>query len=341
VKKYILILVVFLLMLFSCRESLVFPGAGEPETEHPFADDERTRQSAGLLVSPLRMDFDDFPRALPVPERSAEFAAIYNDTATGDYIEVYTQPDMSDTLDGYVTDNYDFYLQVLFPELQPYVDSLKNIQKYRAVNALTLFIYESYQRFFGDSFYRWGGDITDRDQPQTAGSHRTSTKRYGMDCSGFGASPFEVAVLLGVLDSTSEESAFSSFGFQHICENDPGISDGGGRGGSTNNYRMEVSDMYKVGSLITSIAAGNSPTDTQMSLMQAGDVVLRSGHMGILVEINDELYFLESGGSTVSEEGLYTPYRAKEALTDFATSRTVEIKRCLPVKETSSGVVRY
>lgn len=308
---------------------------------HSEGSEEKAPEQTMLLETPLRIAFDDFPRALPVPEATPELAAVYNDTVTGDYIPAYTQPDLIDTLEGYVTDNFTFYTEVLLPKLSPYADSLRSLEKYQAVNALILFIYESYQEFFGLGFYRWGGDITDRDQPQTATSNSTSIFRYGMDCSGFGASPFEVAVLLGLLDSTQEESAFSSFGFKYICENDPAISDGGGREGSTNNYRMEVSDMYKVGELITSIPSGGTPTDAQMTLMQAGDVVLRSGHMGILTEISGELYFLESGGSTVNEEGLYLPYRAKEALTDFASRRTVSIKRCLPDKETMSGIVRY
>ncbi len=59
------------------------------------------------------------------------------------------------------------------------------------------------------------------------------------------------------------------------------------------------------------------------------------------VEINGDLYFLESGGSTVNEDGLYTPYRAKEALTDFAGGRTTTILRCLPDKVETSGIVHY
>lgn len=319
---------------------MYIPG-GQEEAAYSEGSGETVPEQTSLLEPPLRIAFDDFPRALPVPEATPELAAVYNDTVTGDYIPVYTQADLNDTLEGYVTDNFTFYTEVLLPRLSPCVDSLRTLEKYQALNALTLFIYESYQEFFGLGFYRWGGDITDRDQPQTATSNSTSTLRYGMDCSGFGAAPFEVAVLLGLLDSTKDESAFSSFGFKYICENDPTISDGGGREGSSNNYRMEVSDMYKVGELITEITSGTTPTDAQMALMQAGDVVLRSGHMGILVEISGELYFLESGGSTVNEDGLYLPYRAKEALTDFASWRSVSIKRCLPDKETISGIVRY
>ncbi|MDZ7820781.1 MAG: hypothetical protein U5N26_02605 [Candidatus Marinimicrobia bacterium] len=247
---------------------------------------------------------------------------------------------MADTLDGYVTDNRSFFTEVLRPAVEPYLDSLRSLQKYRAVNALTLFIHESFQEFYGLSYYRWGGDITDRDQPQPPG-HTRSTRRYGMDCSGFAASPYETAVLLGILDSTEYESAFSCFGFKYICQTDPEISDGGGRNGSTNHFRLEVSDMEKVGETVTTIQAGTTPTDAQMKMMQAGDLVIKRGHAGILVEINEALYFLESGGGTLSEGGLYIPYRAKEALADFAASRPTSIRRCLPEKESTSGIRHY
>ncbi|MEA2077338.1 MAG: hypothetical protein U9O95_04900 [Candidatus Marinimicrobia bacterium] len=338
--RKIFFLSLILILLFSCYESIIAPVV-EEETV-PTSPNEPIREEITLLTPPKRIDFNSFRRAILIPAVTPTLQTVFYDGAIGDFIAEYTQPDMTDTLDGYVTDNLAFYEQVLFPSIEPYLDSLRSLQKFQAVNALTLFIYESYMDFFSDNyqhgFYRWGGDITDRDQPQTASSNSTSIERYGMDCSGFGASPFEAAVLLGILDSTMTEAAFSWFGFRHICKTDPNISDGGGRGGTTNNYRMEVSDMAKVGELIATISAGSTPSDTQMGWMQAGDVVIKSGHMGILIEINEELYFLEAGGSTVNEEGLYTPYLAKDAIEDFASSRTTTIRRCLPDKETSSGI---
>lgn len=336
--RKVLSIFLFFVFLTSCGDYLLGPEENVGTITDP--DQETVQKKISLLTAPKRIAFDTFPRAIPIPEVTPALEVVFNDTATGDYIAEYTQSDMIDTLDGFVTDNSAFYTQVLAPAIAPYLDSLKSLQKYQALNVLTLFVYESYQDFIGLSFYRWGGDITDRDQPQTLG-HTRSDKRYGMDCSGFGASPFEAAVLLGILDSTDTESAFSWFGFRHICRTDPNISDGGGRSGSTNNFRLEVSDMTKVGELITTISAGARPTDAQMDLMQAGDVVIKSGHMGILVEINEELYFLEAGGSTVNEEGLYTPYLAIDALEDFAGSRITTIRRCLPDKETNTGIVRY
>ena len=335
-----LILLLSAVLLFSCNNMMVVPESeneNDPGIDPVIQGEIRTN----LLTPPKRIGFDDFPRAIPIPYHSVERDSLFNYDVKGDFVEGYTQEDMSDTLNGYKTDNQSFFDEVLEPTIAPYLDSLKGLQKYQAVNALTLFIYESYIDFFGNSFYRWGGDITDRDQPQTASSHSTSIKRFGMDCSGFGASAYEAAVQLGILDSTDAESAFSWMGFKYICDHNSTVSDGGGRSGTTNNFRLEVSDFSKVGELITTINSGSTPTDAQMALMQAGDAVVKSGHMGILVEINEELYFLESGGSTVNEEGLYTPYRAKEALADFASYRTTTILRCLPEKETSTGIVRY
>ena len=337
--RKILRILLFVIFLASCGESLLAPEENAGTITDP--GQESVQVEINLISSPKRMAFDDFARAIPIPAVTPQLQSVFYDGAEGDSIAEYTQTDMVDTLSGYVTDNSSFYAEVMYPTLEPYIDSLRSLQKYQAVNVLTLFIYESYMDFFGNSFYRWGGDITDRDQPQNSWSHSTSIERYGMDCSGFGASPFEAAVLLGILDSTDTESAFSWFGFRHICRTDEAVSDGGGRNGSTNNFRLEVSDMAKVGELITTISSGTRPTDTQMDLMQAGDVVIKSGHMGILVEVNEELYFLESGGSTVNEEGLYTPYLAQDALEDFAGYRTTTIRRCLPDKETSTGIVRY
>jgi len=327
-----------LILLSSCGESLLVPEENTEMITDP--GQEIVQEEISLITPPKRIAFNAFIHAIPIPAVTSLLAMTFNDTVTGDYIAEYTQPDMMDTLDGFATDNKAFYTQVLAPAIAPYLDSLKDLQKYQTVNVLTLFIYESYQDFIGLSFYRWGGDITDRDQPQTLG-HTRSDKRYGMDCSGFSASPYEAAVLLGILDSTDTEAAFSWFGFRHICRTDANISDGGGRSGSTNNYRLEVSDMVKVGKLITTISSGTRPTNAQMDMMQAGDVVIKNGHMGILVEINEELYFLESGGSTINEEGLYTPYLAQDALEDFAASRTTTIRRCLPEKEISTGIVCY
>src|SRR6056297_2417183 len=262
-KQFLLILIIILLA--GCGDmDIITLIAPEPEE----SADEDNIPFHVQINPPLRRDFDDFDRAIPIPPVTAELALIYNRDAEGDYIREYTQPDMADTLDGYVSDNYDFFETVLMPEILPKLDSLKGCEKYQAVNALTLFLHESFQEFFGLSYYRWGGDITDRDQPQVSG-HTRSTKKYGMDCSGFAASPYEAAVCLGILDSTQAESYFSWFGFRYLCENDARYSDSGGRNGSSNNHRLEVFEFAIGGRLIATINAGTEPTSYQLSQMQA------------------------------------------------------------------------
>lgn len=335
-RKFHIILATIIFM-WACSES---PLSVDILSSDPQPETGNYEQANAVVEPPLRMGFDEFTRQIPIPAASDSLRRIFNADTAGTYIPRYTQDDMDFYLDGYITSNFDFYERVLKPILMENRESLLSMEKYKAINYLTLFMHESYQTFFGLSYYRWGGDITDRDQPQVEG-HTRSSKRYGLDCSGFAASAYETAVMLGILDSTQTEGRFSWNGFKYLCEHDAEYSDGGGRSGTTNNYRLEVFEMADIGTEIASIPAGQSPTDIQLAAMQAGDLVIKSGHTGILVEINEELYFLESGGSTLNENGLYSAYRAKEAIADFAASRTTTIYRCLPNKETHTGIVQY
>ncbi len=224
--KKLIILIITLMILFSCQQMIMAPETDTADLRDDVFSSEG--DEVPLYVLPKRISFDEFHRAIPIPETTEVLQGTFNEAAVGTFIAKYTQPDLLDTLDGYVTDNQAFFDQVLEPAIAPYLDSLKSLQKYQALNALALFIYESYQDFIGDSFYRWGGDITDRDQPQPLG-HTRSNRRYGMDCSGFGASPYEVAVQLEILDSTDVEAAFSWMGFKYICDHNESVSDGGGR----------------------------------------------------------------------------------------------------------------
>ena len=109
-KKLILISL-FIVLMFSCNDSLLLPSNDNDsipediilfETEH-----------ISLFTPPKRISFDDFTRAIPIPEVTSALEAVYNDTATGDFIAEYTQTDMLDTLDGYKTDNQAFFDNVL------------------------------------------------------------------------------------------------------------------------------------------------------------------------------------------------------------------------------------
>jgi len=80
--------------------------------------------------------------------------------------------------------------------------------------------------------------------------------------------------------------------------------------------------------VIFNVKQGEKPTKEQMSLLQPGDIVGRSGHFGIIVFINNKPYYLESGGWVVPEKG-GLPYLAEESLKLFAETGDIEIRRAL------------
>jgi len=63
--------------------------------------------------------------------------------------------------------------------------------------------------------------------------------------------------------------------------------------------------------------------------LQPGDVAGRAGHVGIIVRINGEACYLESGGSVLPRNG-NIPHRAGHALEIFAERGDVTVRRCLP-----------
>lgn len=129
---------------------------------------------------------------------------------------------------GFKTQNREFLTEVITPALSPYLEELSTLSQHEIINELALFTFNIYQAYFGQSFYRWGGDLFDLDDPQTRG--RTSRKRYGLDCSGFVAAPYEMAVHFELIPDT--RALFSWQGFKHFCEKtgfeDRGGLDGGG-----------------------------------------------------------------------------------------------------------------
>lgn len=226
---------------------------------------------------------------------------------------------------GYVTSNKYFFEEAVDPIVRQNLDELKKMHPVEAVNQLTILSHEVYQNYFGPGFYRWGGDIFDIDDPQDKGSRYD--KKYGLDCSGFVSMPYELAVYYGILDSASTYAAFASSGFKWLCENTD-ITDGGGRNKTPNNYRVDTYDIFRLGKLVMTIEEGEVPTDEQMAMLQPGDLVGRKGHVGIIVEIEDELYYLESGGRILPNNG-YKPFNAKKALELWASRRPVYVRRCL------------
>lgn len=229
-------------------------------------------------------------------------------------------------LSGYVTDNRLFLDSVLMPLLQPHVQELAGQHPASMINHLTLFVHEMYHTWFGPGFYRWGGDLLDLDDPQESGSGHT--KRFGLDCSGFAASPYELAVLMGLMVPSDSSTVFSSAGFA-ASAGVLGVSDMGGRNGTSNRFRVDTHDFLRLGRVVVTVARGTAPSDVEVAGLQPGDVVGRTGHVGIIVRINGEAYYLESGGPVVPKNG-DIPYRAGSALEIFAKGGDVTVRRSLP-----------
>ncbi|NUN08272.1 MAG: hypothetical protein HUU54_03770 [Ignavibacteriaceae bacterium] len=269
-------------------------------------------------------------RLAPIPKPDKHTAAEFNAKSKAPR----TTLQKNDTLNfsGFVTKNKHFLEKIIVPALTPYIDSLKAMQPADAISEITLYTHELYRTYFGRSFYRWGGDIFDLDDPQDKGvRHKYS---FGLDCSGFTAMPYELAVYFGILNPEKEEALFSSAGFANYCRAN-NHKDSGGRNGTSNNYRLDTSDLIHLGREIITIPKGGKPDSAQMAKLQPGDIVGRNGHFGILVKIKGTLYYLESGGWVMPVSKGY-PYRADKALKIFAKNGPLMVRRCLPDLEKGS-----
>lgn len=270
----------------------------------------------------VTVSYDDIEKLFVASSLSMDQKSEFNLDAEG---EEKTIEKEGREYSGYVTSNKHFFETAVDPIIRKNLEELKKQHPVEAVNHLALLSHEVYQNYFGPGFYRWGGDIFDRDDPQDRGIR--FDKKYGLDCSGFVNMPYELAVHYGILDSASKYSVFASSGFKYICEISD-ITDGGGRDKSSNNYRVDTYDIFRLGWLVLTIEKGETPTDEQMAMLQPGDIVGRTGHVGILVEIEGELYYLESGGRILPNNG-YKPFNAKKALELWANNRPVYVRRCL------------
>ena len=270
------------------------------------------------------ISYNEFEPFIEAPAPNENDKQIFNLDVEG--VSKKVLADNGDTLSGFATNNKKFFISVVDPVLKNYVEELKKQSPAEAINNLAIFSHQVYQNYFGKGFYRWGGDIFDLDHPQKRGSRYD--KLYGLDCSGFINMPYELAVHYGILDSLDESSAFSSKGFKEFSLN-TGLEDGGGRNKTSNNFRIDTYDIFRLGRLVTTIEAGTFPTDEQMKMLQPGDLVGRAGHVGMIVKINSKLYYLESGGRVLPNNG-YKPADAKNALAIFAERRPVYIRRSLP-----------
>ncbi len=266
---------------------------------------------------------------IPIPEVTREKREKFNIHVKAEKKTIIKEDGTK--VSGYVTDNTAFLEEVITPVIEPYLDDLSRTHPAETINTLALLVYELYRMHFGvdtynGGFFRWGGDILDLDDPQEEGIR--CKYRYGLDCSGYASAPYELAVYYRLFQPGDDEALFSSRGFELYCRKH-NIQDKGGRGGTSNRYRVDSSEMAQLGREIVYIEQGTTPSEEDISKMQAGDLAGRSGHFGLIVEIKGELYYLESGGWVVPPRG-GQPIPVKEALTIFAEGGPVIIRRCLP-----------
>jgi len=265
-------------------------------------------------------DKADFGTRIPYQKAHSDLTAQFNRYMKGDSVYLV----INDTsVTAYKTDNQRFLKKVIAPALEPYLDELSGLSPSEIINELALFTFNMYQAYFGNSFYRWGGDLFDLDDPQFRGN--TSHKRYGLDCSGFVMAPFDLAVYFDLLEDSA--AIFSSQGFRYFCEK-TGFQDSGGFGGSPNNFRIDTREMIFLGDEVFHIEKGESLSLENLKKLQPGDVVCRKGHAGMIVFIKEHPYYIESGGRIVPSAGGY-PVKAEVALPLFAKNRPVSIRRGL------------
>jgi len=283
-----------------------------------------------LLISacasrpPVIISYDDFPRAIPIPEPTSDQRAVFDFERTGDWVTI-TKPD-GRTYSGYHTENRAFLAEVITPAVEPHIDDLRRMHPVDQINVLTLFGHEVFRVYFGSDAYAWGGDLHDLDDPQESGPNYQH--RFGLDCSGFASLPYELAVHFGLMDPQDSAAVFSSRGWENYATAN-NLSDRGGRDGTPNNWRVDTADMARLGRVVFTVPKDGAPTRSDLRKLQAGDVVLMPGHAGLVVEIKGHFYFLEHGGWVVPPNG-GLPHRIDEALVIFARQGPLEIRRSLP-----------
>lgn len=270
------------------------------------------------------LEYGSFERTIAIPPPTENQQQRFNAGVLGNKDSVIK----NDTLiiRGTRTANREFLAEVITPIVEPHLPSLRIQQPAEIINTLALFGHELFRTYFGKDFYRWGGDINDLDDPQERGVR--IAYRYGLDCSGYASLPYELALHFGLIDSTADGALFSSPGFARYCRLQ-GFKDRGGRNGTSNKYRLDTDDLHRIGREIFSIPRNGSPSADQMQLTQPGDIVIRNGHVGILVMIDKEMYYLESGGWVVPRAGGF-PCHAQESIAIFAKNGPLSVRRALP-----------
>jgi hypothetical protein len=280
--------------------------------------------SACASKPPLMMGYDDFPRAIPIPEPTAEQRARFDPTRQGDVITISKEG--GKTFSGHHTENSAFLEEVITPALEPHLDELADLDPVERINALALFGHEIFRVYFGPDAFAWGGHLHDLDDPQESGPNFQN--RFGLDCSGFASLPYELAVHFNLMAADDPAAIFCSQGWERFATEN-GLIDKGGRDGTTNNWRVDTADFARLGRVIFTVPKDGTAAPENLKKLQAGDVVLMPGHAGLVVEIKGHFYYLEHGGWVVPPNG-GLPFEIGEALTVFAKQGPLEIRRSLP-----------
>ncbi len=260
---------------------------------------------------------------IPAGSMDTSLITEFNLKRIGDFVSV-TQVSKK-RVEGYKTSNFDFMKRVLEPGIIPFLDTLKKLPTDAVINTLTIYIFQKYQQYFGPSFYRWGGDLLDLDDPQIQGTRFKG--RFGLDCSGFAVSGFELAVYLGLIKLSDEMSLFSHEGFFQHCVK-TGTKDVGGRDNASNNYRLDTRDLSRLGTIVFTYKKGSKINYEDLMKVQPGDLVGRDGHFGVVVFINGLPYYLESGGNVLSKSN-GNPVPLDKALQIFSKGGNLYVRRAV------------
>jgi len=261
---------------------------------------------------------------IPVPESVLRDSIHFNAGLQAPYVSI-TRKDRS-RLSGWTSTNRKFLEQIFSPVIRPHLESLKKRPLTEVINELALTGFSLYRYYFGTDFYRWAGDIFDLDDPQEEGIRYRFA--FGLDCSGFTTMPYELVVYFGLMDAESEQAIFSSKGFEWYCKT-MNFQDQGGREGGGNHYRLDTSELARLGREIFTVPHNGRASASDIKLLQPGDIVGRSGHFGIIVELENRPYYIESGGWVLPENG-GRPCPAEEALRVFARTGSIMVRRVLP-----------
>jgi hypothetical protein len=272
----------------------------------------------------LSVEYGSFKRKIKIPVPSEKLKKEFN--ALTKSKEAVVTKENGKIIKGYSTGNREFLKKVIAPILKPRLKELSKMKKTELINTLTLFEHELFSVYFGRDFYRWGGDILDLDDPQD--EEIRHEYKYGLDCSGFSTSPYELAVYFGLIKPDDEAALFSSKGFELYCVKN-NVQDKGGREGTSNHFRLDTRELAGLGREVFSVKKGGSPTEEQIALLQPGDLAGKNGHFGIIAFINNKPYYLESGGYVLPKKG-GLPYPALPALAMCTVDGDLTIRRCLP-----------